>query len=986
MPVTRHFLGWNGPVADKVRDHILGLTEISKQSTSANQPLDLNDFVIVVPTHRAGRHLRDCLAGWCHANNTALLSALIVTPQYFFSREAETLPHANPLLALMVWSHTLMRTDLNNLSALFPNARHERTFQWALMTGQAIESMRQELADGALTIRSMLERYRDQLEEPERWQALAMLEELYQSDMASSGFADSCQTKIENASRCRPDINGKTIIIAAVPDPSLLAVEAFRNMAKDQTVQVLIHAPDELSNSFDEWGRPMPNIWRNFEIQMPDWPNNVFLEATPANQSERALKEISRSSTDFESGEIAIGAPDRSIIPFLQDDLRNAGLPAFDPADAPVGKHPLGLLIASISNILQLPSYNAVANLIRHPDFMAYLVNNHNLSPIDVLTQLDQFQNKYMPIGLEQIIIALQKDKRSPAIIHQETFPEFAAAIDVITALLDRFSSDNIESAWRSILEEIYANHNLNPANTADTEFASAAQCIASTLEEFRQLERAGLAINPTQFAQALSARLPELVYHHERSDEVLDMEGWLELPWNNRPFLLVTGMNEDFVPGSSMSDPFLPDSLRHRIGLRDDAARLARDIFLLTGMIQSRHKHGRTCLILGKTTMLGDPLRPTRLFFRCPDKQLPERVRLLLAEVNDRKHRPHATVIFPLKPSRADVTHDIRNTKRISVTSFRDYLECPFRFYLKHFLQMNEINDDKTGLDNADFGTIVHTVLKIMGSDKKLWKSTDPESLGKKLGQLAEEYAIRQFGKSLPLPVQLSLIAASRRLRAVAYEQTVLTSNGWEIEKVEAGDNPAEEARWSIHRQQFTVIGHIDRIDKNSRDGRVRLVDYKTSNNPDEPLSAHLARARVDRSDYRILSIKETKKTGAEKIAQYQWQDLQLPLYAAIYIQGNELPHNLELAYFQIPKSMSQTGISVWPEFNPEILASALSCADEILRRITAGIFWPPAQKTRYEDPFEMMFLNPVEQSFEIDSTCFRPSPLSDKKTSLNQ
>ena len=55
------------------------------------------------------------------------------------------------------------------------------------------------------------------------------------------------------------------------------------------------------------------------------------------------------------------------------------------------------------------------------------------------------------------------------------------------------------------------------------------------------------------------------------RSDRAaIELRGWLELPWDDAPALVVTGMNEGMVPASGGSDLFLPDTLRRRLKLDD--------------------------------------------------------------------------------------------------------------------------------------------------------------------------------------------------------------------------------------------------------------------------------------------------------------------------------------------------------------------------------------------------------------------------------
>src|SRR5690606_11620935 len=50
-----------------------------------------------------------------------------------------------------------------------------------------------------------------------------------------------------------------------------------------------------------------------------------------------------------------------------------------------------------------------------------------------------------------------------------------------------------------------------------------------------------------------------------------IDLLGWLELPLDDAPHVIVTGANEPALPESLNAHRFLPDSLRRRLGLADN-------------------------------------------------------------------------------------------------------------------------------------------------------------------------------------------------------------------------------------------------------------------------------------------------------------------------------------------------------------------------------------------------------------------------------
>lgn len=116
---------------------------------------------------------------------------------------------------------------------------------------------------------------------------------------------------------------------------------------------------------------------------------------------------------------------------------------------------------------------------------------------------------------------------------------------------------------------------------------------------------------------------------------------GWLELPWQPAPHLVVAGVNEGMAPDSITGDPWLPDSIRGRLDLKSNAVRLARDSFLLTAMIECRRTAGRRAAAGVRESSKGDPLKPGRLLLRCPEVELPERALRLFPKETMEADRP---------------------------------------------------------------------------------------------------------------------------------------------------------------------------------------------------------------------------------------------------------------------------------------------------------------------------------------------------------
>ena len=363
--------------------------------------------------------------------------------------------------------------------------------------------------------------------------------------------------------------------------------------------------------------------------------------------------------------------------------------------------------------------------------------------------------------------------------------------------------------------------------------------------------------------------------------------------------------------------------------------------------LIESRRSGGRVCFIAGKTGAAGDPLKPSRLFFQCPDEELPAVAAKLFAPAPPERVQHPSSVSFKLDA--AACPPDVKMPPaKLPVTALRDYLVCPFRFYLKHALRMETLRDDKTGLDSLDFGAMVHHVLEAMARDKHMRECDDPSVLSDFFAARADAWIEARFGRDPSLPILISLDAARRRLAAAAQVQAVLVREGWRI--VES------EITIETDLGGIRLRGKIDRIDRHSADGRLRVIDYKTSDTESPPAAAHLAAARRGTPGFARVTV-----AGKER----RWIDLQLPLYLLLLQNEGVAAGPSEPAYFNLPKAVTHTGVTAWDGFTDELLESATSCAAAVVERIKQGVFWPPEERTAYDD-FESLFQGPAEECFE--------------------
>ena len=444
-----------------------------------------------------------------------------------------------------------------------------------------------------------------------------------------------------------------------------------------------------------------------------------------------------------------------------------------------------------------------------------------------------------------------------------------------------------------------------------------------------------------------------EQVRAGERPPGALDLLGWLELLWEDAPHLMVAGFNDGCVPDAVVGDAFLPEGLRARLGLKTNAARFARDAYLLTALAAWRHgATGRLDLLVGKASTVGEPVPPSRLLLRCADAELPQRVAWLFRPVVSARPSLPWHRAWRLRPRRRGPITGV------SVTALRDYLACPFRFYLKHGLGMERVDPAKAELDALDFGTLVHSALQQLGDEVTLLGCSDERVLRDYLLERFEAGARARFGAEHTLPLVVQFESARQRLRAAAALEARERADGWSTVCV--------EWKFALPFGGIELRGKIDRIDRHT-DGRVRVLDYKTGDTAKTPFEAHLRTARpTDEARPEWLRV-VAGGGGRARV----WTDLQLPLYRLAAL--DEYGADVACGYFSLPKATGDTAITLWDDLATEWQPGAEVCAAGTAAAIAAGEFWPPVERRGREaesDPFGDLFHRGAAASIDWEDT----------------
>ena len=996
MPVKREFLDWNQHALPAAASYLIN-------RYAKNSDLDLSNVVLVFPGRRAARRMLELLVQTAADRWPNLIPPTMVTfdrfPEMLYPQQLRL---ADDLTQLLVWKHALSSVPTVELKAALPTIPDDESVPAWLALCETLRRQHNELAADGMEF----DQVQDELiksgnpVEAERWKALRRIQAEYLVQMDSLQLWDKQAARLVavDQNECRSE---RDIILIGTVDMNR-SVRRMIDQVADR-VTVLIHAPEDEHECFDEHGCLVADVWQHRLLNIP--ATMMKIVDSPSDQASIAVGQLASLNGQYRVDEIAIGIANDDLVPSMMQGLSNAGLTGRWPIGLKVAKsRPYRLLDAIARHLASardgVPAdFATLSDLVRHADVSSWIEQQSATSakkkwgarsdskakietttlPKDWLTELDTYLADHLQLtpgvmlGREprRIIVAELCDSVErllaellPVSLRGEA--RIISKDELITTKSKRrlagttrsgqrqltlddqqeHASQSVQSLLtrrRSLLEwaegtvrliaAIYRDNVLDEQNLADRAVGECVDALQTVVETLRQVP--GAVMPKTNCVQALQLILRQISDGNvppEANDDAIDLMGWLELPLDDSPVVILAGFNEGYVPESINSDVFLPNSFRQQLGLTDNLRRYARDAYALTTLMHNRRKF---CLIAGKVDHKGNPVAPSRLWFAAEAATLPARVRMFYgiesaipsaqsggpeiassavsdlvetvncnssdsAESSGQMPFKNTTVsrrsgfIIPTPPK------GLAAPAEISVTAFRDYMQCPYRYFIRRELRLKSIEDETRELSAASFGSLVHEVLNRFGQSQYRDAASADDIELFLLNEL-QKLAVTRFGvdRSATVAVQLKMLES--RFQKFAEWQAAAVQEGWRIVHTEA-DLRYDQFK-DIRDRPVALIGRIDRIDQNIHSREWRVLDYKTSESADKPEATH-------------------RKND-------EWIDLQLPLYQRL-VETMGIRGEMQLGYVNLPGDLSKIGCNIasWQQGD---LISAYTKAREV-------------------------------------------------------
>ena len=771
MTLTREYLDPKRKLVDEVVRHLLPL---ARQDASGAR--SLAHVLVVVPTAQSARNLRLALAE-------------------AFAPSGVLPPKTEMTSRLLVDESQSVATEADEIATLVQIlADGGRGHDQALSKAEMFLGISSILGERALLMREVSPE-----EDQSRWEELAKIESSLYSALEAKGKV-SRQVSRRRAVARGCTIDGvEEIILPSAVDISGALVEYLGN--SPQRVTVLIHADESEADKFDAWGRPVSM----FAAPLP--ASSVFPSPTAVVEADEIAGYF--KSVDPADALPALAVCDAEMYPELEGAFQNhfSGdeLALRNPSRESFARSSLGRLLLCMLELAGHQDYEIFSTFIRMGDVARWAADALRLSPAEVaraVGSLDALQNAHLPRTIDDVIRHAELESPNLARL----------AVAVKGALAEPFE----------FLRSIFASLTLDEREASSRELIAAAKVARDLREECRS------DLVPKHLRRLLYARLLKRAAYmlEPTSPHILATLGWLEIPWCADDELVIAGFNEGCVTQNVVGHPFVPDSLRARLGLTTNAARAMRDSFIFTEAVRCRAS-GAVRVHLHQIAGDKSVMKPSRILFEgISDAELPDLAMRLYAVTKGGKGAPAKSLPegwrlrLPMPPP------GIVWREKISVTRLDQYMRSPFGFFLQETFGEHSV-DDRQELDALAFGTLCHDALDEFARSL-VRDSVDAREIGDFL-EGAVRRRLAAFGDPLPLVVELQCEAAVARLNAFAAIQAARRKTGWRIIASE------RSMHCRINGCPTLITGKVDRIDEHEATGELAIIDYKTWRRADD-------------------------------------------------------------------------------------------------------------------------------------------------------
>lgn len=292
---------------------------------------------------------------------------------------------------------------------------------------------------------------------------------------------------------------------------------------------------------------------------------------------------------------------------------------------------------------------------------------------------------------------------------------------------------------------------------------------------------------------------------------------------WRSFDAVLILGCDAAHLPAPVNAGQWFNDAVRATLGLPMSTVQQAK----VRDDLQALLAMNRNVLVTWQASRNGEPnllsphvemLRALHLMAYGDDLMDHELVKLLDGAQVSAPVCAFNAAVFPAVMPRPVVPENLLPT-HISPSAYNSLVACPYQYYARHVLRLNELDEVREALDKRDYGTWVHEILQRFHTEMPLLQD----------GTVAEQLLRRLSDDVFAQALSHDYLAQAWLLR---WQAQIPAYIEWQLENQQAGWRyQAAEVPFKIEISENLILrGRIDRVDVDVNDAqRLAVLDYKT-------------------------------------------------------------------------------------------------------------------------------------------------------------
>ena len=409
-----------------------------------------------------------------------------------------------------------------------------------------------------------------------------------------------------------------------------------------------------------------------------------------------------------------------------------------------------------------------------------------------------------------------------------------------------RKNSDTL-SGWLRALDESLVILGVTQGLAADAAGAQLLQAL--------QIWQQELAADSTRFSRAewrhwLAQQLDAHTFRDSSIDSPVLLTHLAATRWRSFDAVLLLGADASHLPSTNNGSVWFNDAVRSTLGLPTRECQLAQqrdDLLALLAMNDTvlatwqASKSGEKNLLSPYLEMLralhelayGDDLAERELGALLEQAQVrvPEDrgqktedrgfVAATRQFINKGVVKPHDTLSSALCPLPSAMPHpSVPHSlipSHISASGYNSLVACPYQFYARHMLRLNELDEVRESVEKRDYGEWVHGILHRFHQQFPVLAEHSRSALEQMLRHISSEVFAPTVERDYL--ARAWLLRWQQAIPAYLDAQLKSEAEGWRYQN---GEVPFELPLTG----ELTLHGRIDRVD--ARESECRVLDYK--------------------------------------------------------------------------------------------------------------------------------------------------------------